>query len=159
MVKRALGFDREAAAIQVHGHDDLMVYRAKCCNPVRGEAIVGYITRGKGISVHSKSCPNVQNLVYDADRRIEVEWTGPKYSLYPVRLTLATADRRGLLADVTAAINDVHSNIQNIEARTGDDQAAIEVTLDIVDMHHLERIVSTLRKIDGVHQVRRVVSF
>jgi GTP diphosphokinase / guanosine-3',5'-bis(diphosphate) 3'-diphosphatase len=158
MVKRALGFDRDAA-IQVHGHDDLMVYRAKCCNPVRGEAIVGYITRGKGISVHSKSCPNVQNLVYDADRRIEVEWTGPKYSLYPVRLTLATADRRGLLADVTAAINDVHSNIQNIEARTGDDQAAIEVTLDIVDMHHLERIVSTLRKIDGVHQVRRVMSF
>jgi GTP diphosphokinase / guanosine-3',5'-bis(diphosphate) 3'-diphosphatase len=158
MVKRALGLDRDAA-IQVHGHDDLMVYRAKCCNPVRGEAIVGYITRGKGISVHSKSCPNVQNLVYDADRRIEVEWTGPKYSLYPVRLTLATADRRGLLADVTAAINDVHSNIQNIEARTGDDQAAIEVTLDIVDMHHLERIVSTLRKIDGVHQVRRVMSF
>jgi len=158
MVKRALGLSRDAA-IQVHGHDDLMVYRAKCCNPVRGEPIVGYITRGKGISVHSKSCPNVQNLVYDADRRIEVEWTGPKYGLYPVKLTLATADRRGLLADVTAAINDVHSNIQNIEARTGDDQASIEVTLDIVDMHHLEKIVSTLRKIDGVHQVRRVMSF
>jgi len=157
MVKRALGLGRDTA-IQVHGHDDLMVYRAKCCNPVRGESIVGYITRGKGISVHSKSCPNVQNLVYDADRRIEVEWTGPKYGLYPVKLTLATADRRGLLADVTAAINDVHSNIQNIEARTGDDQASIEVTLDIVDMHHLERIVSTLRKIDGVHQVRRVMS-
>ena len=157
MVKRALGLGRDTA-IQVHGHDDLMVYRAKCCNPVRGESIVGYITRGKGISVHSKSCPNVQNLVYDADRRIEVEWSGPKYGLYPVKLTLATADRRGLLADVTAAINDVHSNIQNIEARTGDDQASIEVTLDIVDMHHLERIVSTLRKIDGVHQVRRVMS-
>ena len=157
MVKRALGLSRDAA-IQVHGHDDLMVYRAKCCNPVRGEAIVGYITRGKGISVHSKSCPNVQNLVYDADRRIDVEWTGPRYDLYPVKLTLATADRRGLLADVTAAINNVHSNIQNIEARTGDEQASIEVTLDIVDMHHLERIVSTLRKIDGVHQVRRVMS-
>src|SRR6516164_7559253 len=157
MVKRALGLGRDAA-IQVHGHDDLMVYRAKCCNPVRGESIVGYITRGKGISVHSKSCPNVQNLVYDADRRIEVEWSGPKYGLYPVKLTLATADRRGLLADVTAAINDVHSNIQNIEARTGDEQASIEVTLDIVDMRHLERIVSTLRKIDGVHQVRRVMS-
>jgi GTP pyrophosphokinase len=157
MVKRALGLSRDAA-IQVHGHDDLMVYRAKCCNPVRGEPIIGYITRGKGISVHSKSCPNVQNLVYDADRRIDVEWTGPKYGLYPVKLTLATADRRGLLADVTAAINDVHSNIQNIEARTGDEQASIEVTLDIVDMRHLERIVSTLRKIDGVHQVRRVMS-
>jgi GTP diphosphokinase / guanosine-3',5'-bis(diphosphate) 3'-diphosphatase len=158
LVKRALGLSREIA-IQVHGHDDLMVYRGKCCNPVRGEPIIGYITRGKGISVHSKSCPNVQNLLYDADRRIEVEWTGPEYSVYPVRLTLTTADRRGLLADVTSAISDVHANIQNIEARTGDDQAEIDVTLDIVDMHHLDRIVSTLRKIDGVHQVRRVMSF
>ncbi len=158
IVKQALGLSHETA-IQVHGHDDLMVYRAKCCNPVRGEPIVGYITRGKGISVHSRSCPNVQNLMYDADRRIEVEWTGPKYTLYPVKLTLSTADRRGLLADVTAAISNVHSNIQNIEARTGDDQASIELTLDIVDMHHLDKIVSSLRKIDGVHQVRRVLSF
>jgi GTP pyrophosphokinase len=146
-------------AIEVHGHDDLMVYRAKCCNPIRGEPIVGYITRGKGISVHAKCCPNVENLLYDADRRIEVEWSGPKYSVYPVKLTLTTADRRGLLADVTSAISDVHSNIQNIEARTGDDQAEIEVTLGIVDMRHLDRIVSLLKKIDGVHQVRRVVGF
>jgi GTP pyrophosphokinase len=157
MVKRVLGLSRDVA-IQVHGHDDLMVYRARCCNPVRGEAIIGYITRGKGISVHSKSCPNVQNLLYDADRRIEVEWTGPKYSVYPVRLTLTTADRRGLLAEVTSAISDVHSNIQNIEARTGDEQAQIDVTVDIVDMHHLDRIISALRKIEGVHQVRRVMT-
>jgi GTP pyrophosphokinase len=158
IVKRALGLNRDMA-IQVHGYDDLMVYRAKCCNPVRGEPVIGYITRGKGISVHSKSCPNVQNLLYDADRRIEVEWTGPKYSLYPVRLTLTTADRRGMLAEVTSAISDIHSNIQNIEARTGDDEAEIDVTLDIVDMHQLDRIISTLRKIDGVYQVRRVMSF
>ncbi len=156
-VKRALGLSRDVA-IQVHGHDDLMVYRAKCCNPIRGEEIVGYITRGKGIAVHSKSCPNVQNLVYDADRRIEVEWAGPNYSLYAVKLTLTTADRRGLLADVTSAISSVHSNIQNIEARTGDDQACIDVTLDIVDMQHLDKIMSSLRKIDGVYRVKRVMS-
>jgi GTP pyrophosphokinase len=158
VVKHVLGLSRDVA-IEVHGHDDLMVYRAKCCNPIRGETIVGYITRGKGISVHAKCCPNVENLLYDADRRIEVEWSGPKYSVYPVKLTLTTADRRGLLADVTSAISDVHSNIQNIEARTGDDQAQIEVTLGIVDMRHLDRIVSLLKRIDGVHQVRRVVGF
>jgi GTP pyrophosphokinase len=155
-VKRALGISGDTA-IQVHGHDDLMVYRAKCCNPIRGEEIIGYITRGKGIAVHSKSCPNVQNLFYDAARRIEVKWVGPKYSLYPVRLTLFTRDRQGLLADVTAAISDVHSNIQNIEARTGDSQANIDVTVDIVDLEHLEKIISSLRKIEGVYQVERVM--
>ncbi len=154
--KRSLGLTRDLA-IQVHGHEDLMVYRAKCCNPIRGEAIVGYITRGKGIAVHSKSCHNVENLLYDADRRIEVKWAGPKYSLYPVKLTLFTADRRGLLADVTSVISGVQSNIQNIEARTGDNKAFIDVTLDIVDVEHLDKILSSLRKIDGVYQVERVM--
>jgi GTP pyrophosphokinase len=155
-VKRALGLSGDTA-IQVHGHGDLMVYRAKCCNPIRGEEITGYITRGKGIAVHAKSCPNVQNLLYDADRRIEVKWVGPKYNLYPVKLTLFTRDRQGLLADVTGAIADVHSNIEDIDVRTGDSQAHIEVTLDIVDLEHLEKIVSSLRKIEGVYQVERVM--
>jgi GTP diphosphokinase / guanosine-3',5'-bis(diphosphate) 3'-diphosphatase len=155
-VKRALGFSRDAA-IEVHGHGDLMVYRAKCCNPIRGEVIVGYITRGKGIAVHAKMCPNVQNLLYDSNRRIDVEWVGPKYGLYPVKLTLLTADRQGMLADVTSAISDVHSNIQNIEARTGDDRALIDVTLDIVDVQHLEKIISSLRKIEGVYEVQRIM--
>jgi len=155
-VKRVFGLNRDAA-IEVSGYDDLMVYRAKCCKPIRGEEIVGYVTRGKGIAVHSKSCPNVQNLMYDADRRIDVQWAGPKYSLYPVKLTLFTADRQGMLADVTSAISDVHSNIQNIEARTGDSRAMIDVTLDIVDVQHLEKVVSSLRKIEGVYQVERVM--
>ena len=154
-VKRALGISGDTA-VQVHGHDDLMVYRAKCCNPIRGEEITGYITRGKGIAVHAKHCPNVQNLLYDSDRRIEVKWVGPKYSLYPVKLTLFTRDRQGLLADVTGAIADVHSNIQDIEVRTADSQAHIDVTLDIVDLEHLEKVVSSLRKIEGVYQVERV---
>ncbi len=154
-MKRALGLSGDTA-IQVHGHGDLMVYRAKCCNPIRGEEITGYVTRGKGIAVHAKSCPNVQNLLYDADRRIEVKWVGPKYSLYPVKLTLFTRDRQGLLADVTGAIADVHSNIQDIEVRTADSQAHIDVTLDIVDLEHLEKIVASLRKVEGVYQVERM---
>jgi GTP diphosphokinase / guanosine-3',5'-bis(diphosphate) 3'-diphosphatase len=154
-VKQALGVASDGA-IQVDGHDDLMVYRAKCCNPVRGEEIIGYITRGKGIAVHAKNCSNVQNLLYDADRRIDVEWAGPKYTLYPVKLALLTEDRQGMLADVTAAIAGVHSNIQNIEARTGDRRANIDVTVDIVDIEHMGKIISSLRKIEGVYQVERV---
>jgi GTP diphosphokinase / guanosine-3',5'-bis(diphosphate) 3'-diphosphatase len=153
--KRVLRLGSDAA-IQVHGYGDLMVYRAKCCNPIRGEQIVGYITRGKGISVHSMNCPNVQNLMYDAERRIEVEWTGPKYTFYPVRLTLLTTDRQGMLAEITAVISGDRSNIQGIEARTGDNQASIDVTVDIVDKEHLEKIVSSLRKIEGVYRVERV---
>jgi len=153
--KRVLGI-RSDSAIQVHGHGDLMVYRAKCCNPIRGDQIVGYITRGKGISVHSINCPNVQNLMYDAERRIEVEWKGPKYTFYPVRLSLLTTDRQGMLAEITAVISGDRSNIQNLETRTGDNQAFIDVTVDIVDKTHLEKIVSSLRKIEGVYRVERV---
>ena len=153
--KRVLGLGSDSA-IQVHGHGDLMVYRAKCCNPIRGEQIVGYITRGKGISVHSRNCPNVQNLMYDAERRIEVEWTGPKYTFYPVRLSLLTTDRQGMLAEITAVISGDRSNIQNLETRTGDNQAFIDVTVDIVDKNHLEKIVSSLRKIEGVYRVERI---
>jgi len=154
-LKRVLGGSSDLA-IQVHGLDDLMVYRAKCCNPVRGEEIIGYITRGKGIAVHSRHCSNVQNLLYDADRRIDVQWVGPKLALYPIKLTLVTEDRQGLLADVTSVIANVHSNIQSFEARTTDSRATIDITVDIVDVEHLEKIVSSLRKIEGVYQVERV---
>jgi GTP diphosphokinase / guanosine-3',5'-bis(diphosphate) 3'-diphosphatase len=155
-VKRVLGMAPDSA-IQVHGHGDLMVYRARCCNPIRGEEIVGYITRGKGISVHAKNCKNVQSLFYDAERRIAVEWEGPKYTFYPVRLNLLTTDRQGMLAEVTAAISSDHSNIQDIEARTGNEQASIEVTVDIVDKEHLDKIVASLKRIEGVYQVERIM--
>lgn len=148
----------DGAAIKVHGQDDLMVYLAKCCNPIRGEPIVGYVTRGKGISVHSRACPNVQNLLYDAERRMDVEWSGRRQTLYPVKLTLTTEDRQGMLAEVTSVISDVRSNIQNIEARTGEERASIDVTLAIEDMQHLNKIVANLRKIEGVYQVRRVMN-
>jgi guanosine-3',5'-bis(diphosphate) 3'-pyrophosphohydrolase len=145
-------------AIKVRGQDDLLVYLAKCCNPIRGEPIVGYVTRGKGVAVHARSCPNVENLFYDAERRIDVEWAGPKQTVYMVKLTLATADRPRMLAEVTSAVSNVDSNIQYIEAKTGDEQASIDVTLSIHDLQHLNRIVSSLRGIDGVYDVKRVMN-
>ncbi|HZO98959.1 MAG TPA: bifunctional (p)ppGpp synthetase/guanosine-3',5'-bis(diphosphate) 3'-pyrophosphohydrolase [Terriglobia bacterium] len=156
-IKRAFGLGQEFA-IEVHGQNDLMVYRAKCCNPVRGEEIIGYITRGKGIAVHSKICPNVQNLLYDADRRIAVQWAGSGQSVYPVRLTLFTEDRTGMLAEVTSVISGVQSNIENVEVRTGDNEAFIDMTVDIVDVNHLAKIVSSLKKIEGVFEVERVMN-
>ncbi|MCZ6514671.1 MAG: bifunctional (p)ppGpp synthetase/guanosine-3',5'-bis(diphosphate) 3'-pyrophosphohydrolase [Acidobacteria bacterium] len=143
--------------IEVHGVDDLLVYRAKCCSPIRGDEIVGYITRGKGISVHAKDCPNVQSLIYDSARRIEVEWVGTMKELYPVKLTLYTEDRQGLLAEVTSVISETQSNIQNIEARTANQRAVIDVTLDVADRAQLENAIALLRRVNGVFDVERVM--
>jgi GTP pyrophosphokinase len=157
-VRRAFGSGEEK--IKVRGIDDLMVFRARCCNPIRGEKIIGYITRGKGVSVHSATCPNVINLLYDPERRIEVEWdkgdTGDAAAPYTVKLTMEVEDRKGLLAAVSAKIADINTNIRNMEAHTGDDRhARIDVTVEISDLKHLERVIKSLRGIDGVLDVER----
>ncbi len=156
VVKRVLGLGADAR-LQVKGFDDLLVYRAKCCNPIRGEDVIGYITRGKGVAVHSKNCPNVQNLLYDADRKIEVEWAGaaPSAEAYAVPLTILTEDRPGMLAEIAAAISEVKSNILNVEARTADERGTIDITVEIPDMKHLERVIASVKKIYGVYDVTR----
>jgi guanosine-3',5'-bis(diphosphate) 3'-pyrophosphohydrolase len=163
VVRRVFGGGSSGdAAIKVKGFGDLMVYRARCCNPIRGEAIVGYVTRGKGVAVHAKSCPNVINLMYEPERRIAVEWSGGKEAGkaaargYPVKLSVFSDDRKGMLKQITALISDDNTNIRNIEARTAEGQATIDVVLDIEDLPHLERIVRGLRKIPGVRDVQRV---
>ena len=111
VVRRVFGTDN--GAITVKGHGDLLVYRARCCNPIRGEKIVGYITRGKGVSVHSVSCPNVTNLAYDPDRRIAVEWEEGAEGGYEVRLAVGLQDRPGALAAVTAALAAVKTDVRS----------------------------------------------
>jgi GTP pyrophosphokinase len=145
-------------AIRVKGHGDLLVYRARCCNPIRGEAIVGYVTRGKGVAVHAVNCPNVTNLLYEPERRIDVEWSQDDGtpSAYPVKLTVFCDDRFGMLKQITAVISDTQTNIRNIEARTNNGQANVDIVLDIADLKHLENIVTGVRKIPGVHDVQRL---
>ncbi len=158
VVRRVFGADSNA--IKVRGHDDLLVYRARCCNPIRGEDIVGYVTRGKGVAVHAKSCPNVTNLLYDSDRRIAVEWARGTVQKdgngYPVKLTMFCDDRTGMLKQITAIVSDDNTNIRNIEIRTANSQATIDLVVDIVDVKHLDRMVAGLRKVPGVHDVQRV---
>jgi len=162
VIRRVFGQSAEGGAIEVKGHNDLMVYRARCCNPIRGEAIVGYVTRGKGVAVHAIGCPNVTNLMYEADRRIAVEWSRPAMmkrnnkSTYPVKLTVFCDDRPAMLKQLTAVISDDDTNIRNIEARTGDSQATIDIVIDIEDVKHLERVMNGLRKIPGIHDVQRL---
>jgi guanosine-3',5'-bis(diphosphate) 3'-pyrophosphohydrolase len=157
VVRRVFGGEH-SNAIRVKGQDDLLVYRARCCNPIRGEAVVGYVTRGKGVAVHSINCPNVMNLMYEPERRIEVEWgkeDGSPVS-FPVKLTVFCEDRFGMLKQITAVISDSKTNIRNIGARTENGQANVDIVIEIEDLKHLETIIQGVRKIPGVHDVQRL---
>ena len=155
VVRRVLGPAEDK--IKVRGFDDLMVFRARCCNPIRGEKIVGYITRGKGVSVHSAACSNVVNLLYDPERKIDVEWDkGTDASHYTVRLSLQVEDRKGILADVTSKIAGINTNIRNVEATSDADQRGrIDMTVEISDVKHLQKVVKALRNVEGVVDVER----
>ncbi len=150
----------EDLVIKVKGIDDLLVYRAKCCNPIRGEAIVGYVTRGKGVAVHALSCTNVQNLMYDVDRKIDVEWARSVSKDFPVKMVVHTEDRPGMLNQLTNALLAEQTNISSLEARQDDsrltDGAIIDMTVEVRDKKQLERIVSAMRRIPGVRDIERV---
>src|SRR5579875_2078063 len=153
---------RGSESLEVEGQNDLLVYRARCCNPIRGEEIVGYVTRGKGVAVHARSCPNVQNLLYEADRRIAVEWSRAGEQLpgqaqrYPVKITVVCDDRTGMLKELTAVISDENTNIRGVEIRHNDSgEAIIEFLVEAEDVRHLNRMVLGLRRVDGVRKVQR----
>ncbi|HEY7789680.1 MAG TPA: RelA/SpoT family protein, partial [Vicinamibacterales bacterium] len=156
VVRRVLGTGGDT--IKVSGIDDLMVFRARCCNPIRGERIVGYVTRGKGVSVHSASCPNVVNLLYDPERRIDVEWDkAGDATRYTVRLLMQVEDRKGILAAISSKIADINTNITNAAARTGEDhRGQIDLTVEIADVKHLQKVMKALRTVTGVLDIERV---
>jgi len=154
----SMGADKDLV-VKVKGVDDLLIYRAKCCNPIRGEAIVGYVTRGKGIAVHSQSCANVQNLMYEVERKIDVEWQRGEEETFPVKLLAYTEDRPGMLNQLTSVLAAEGTNIRSLEARSDDGRAAdgaiVDVTIEVKDKRQLERVVSALRRISGVRDIER----
>jgi GTP pyrophosphokinase len=155
-----LGKDSGDLIIQVKGINDLMVYRAKCCNPIRGEAIVGYVTRGKGVAVHSTNCSNVQNLMFEVERKIDVEWARAASDAFPVKIVVHTDDRPGMLNQLTSLLVNEQSNIRSLEAQADSkyagEGAVIDMTVEVRDKKQLERVVSAIRRISGVRDVERV---
>jgi len=149
-------------SLQVEGQNDLLVYRARCCNPIRGEEIIGYVTRGKGVAVHARSCPNVQNLLYESDRRIAVEWSrvgdqsANRPQRYPVKITVYCDDRAGMLKELTAVISDDNTNIRGVDIHQDDNgEAVVEFVVEAEDLHHLNRMVLGIRRVPGVRTVQR----
>jgi GTP pyrophosphokinase len=154
-VRKIFPFSGTSPAIKVKGYDDLMTYLAKCCNPLPGERIVGYITRGKGVAVHSANCPNVKNLMFNPDREIAVEWADQRQSQFQVELEVLMEDRQGILARVVSTVANLKTNIRQMDSRVNDGKATAELVLEIADLKHLEKVQRSIASVDGVVNVER----
>jgi GTP pyrophosphokinase len=149
----------EDLIVTVDGVDDLMITLSRCCNPIRGEPIVGYVTRGKGIGVHAKTCKNVENLMFEPERKVNVEWSRKGGKPFVVKIVIHTDDRPGMLNQFTSVLYTEGSNIRSLEARSDEergDGAIVDVTTEVKDKKQLEKITSALRRISGVRDVERV---
>ena len=155
-VKKFIGLGEDA--IIVKGVDNLLLTRARCCNPLRGEPIIGYISLGKGIVVHNKNCKNVKQLMVNRDRIVDVEWAKEdKQVIQSVKLLATTENRTGMLAGITNAIADIKTSIRNASAHvSNNDMGMIEVTVEVFDKKHLDRVTSSIKKVPGVLDVERV---
>lgn len=157
-VKKFIGLGEDA--IVVKGVDNLLTTRARCCNPIRGEEVIGYISLGKGIVVHNKRCKNVKQLMINKDRIVEVEWAkSEKEEIQSVRLLATTENRTGMLAGITNAIADIKTGIRGASARVSrNDRGLIEVTVEVFDKKHLDKVIKSIENVNGVITVERINS-
>jgi len=143
--------------IKVQGLDDILINFARCCHPLPGDSIVGYITRGRGVTVHTTDCLSVEKLEYDPERRVPVEWALRQDTTHPARITVVTHDQQGVLAGVSSAIAACNGNISRATVTTSQDKKAyLELTIDIRDLKHLNDIIHRVESLRGVLSVERV---
>ncbi|MEW6338666.1 MAG: RelA/SpoT family protein [Acidobacteriota bacterium] len=149
--QRASGHDE--AVIVVKGQRDMLTFRAQCCNPLPGDDIVGYVTRGRGVAVHSANCPNVRKLLFASEREVEVEWGGEAGS-YPAPLHVGFEDRPGMLAALSQAVSGEEANIRSCHLATHEGRmGTADLVVDVRGRGHLERVVAALRRVGGVTTV------
>jgi len=145
------------SGVLVRGAPDILVKLAKCCTPVPGDQIVGFVTRGQGVSVHQASCHNVQGLLKEPERMIEVEWAPSSKSVFLVQIQIEALDRSGLLSDVTRVLSEHHVNILSASVSTSDERLALSrFVFEMGDTTHLDRVLNAVRRIDAVYDVYRV---
>jgi len=143
--------------VKIKGIGDLLIHLSKCCNPVPGDPIIGFVTRGRGLSVHTVDCPNIDELDYDKDRIVEVNWDTKATSAHSVKITVLTVDRPGMLASVSSAITSAKANISHADITTSDDRrATLNFVVEILNAGHLEKVLKSVESVDGVVQARRI---
>ena len=142
--------------IIVKGIDNCLVKFSKCCNPLPGDEIIGYITKGRGVSVHRKDCVNVKELIKEENRIIDVYWENEEKASYNVDIEIEANDRMGLLSDILKAIANSKVNILAVNTKTGKDRIAIiYITLETKNLDELNGVLKNIRKVDSVYNVRR----
>jgi guanosine-3',5'-bis(diphosphate) 3'-pyrophosphohydrolase len=142
-------------ALLIKGVDNVMVRYAGCCNPLPGDKVVGYITRGRGVTIHAADCRNA--LDEDPNRKVDVEWDSTKEYIYPVRIRVDCKDKKGLLAEISNSISSQEANITNARVdTTGDKRAVCTFEMEIQDLNHLKRVIKALEKVKGVNRVERI---
>ena len=146
-----------SSGVLVKGAPDILVKLAKCCTPVPGDDIVGFVTRGSGVSVHQASCVNVAELMKEPERIIEVEWAPTSTSVFLVQIQVEALDRSGLLSDITRVLSEHHVNILSATITTSSDRLALsKFVFEMGDTTHLDRVLNAVRRIDAVYDVYRV---
>ncbi len=141
--------------VRIQGMENLMVRYSRCCQPVPGDEVIGYVTRGRGVSIHRTDCPNLLSLSRDPERRVEIEWTAEKGDRFYVKLYMRGSDRRGLLSDVAKAIADTGTNIQHAEINGTEAGVTGEFVVEVRDLSHLEKVRKAIARVKGVIMVER----
>ena len=141
--------------VRIQGVDGLMVRYAQCCQPVPGDPVVGYVTRGRGVSIHRSDCPNLLFLTDEPERRLEIDWQEQEGERFVVRLVLEGYDRRGLYADVAAAVSSTGTDIRSMELRTTDGKVTGMVLVEVENLAHLQKIMKASRRVKGITEVTR----
>jgi guanosine-3',5'-bis(diphosphate) 3'-pyrophosphohydrolase len=156
---RSRALKNSDSGVLVRGAPDILVKLAKCCTPVPGDEIVGFVTRGAGVSVHRSDCKNVAELLTEPERMIDVEWAPSSKSLFLVQIQVEALDRAGLLSDVTRVLSENHVNILSATVSTSSERLALSrFVFEMGDTTHLDRVLNAVRRIDAVYDVYRVNS-
>jgi guanosine-3',5'-bis(diphosphate) 3'-pyrophosphohydrolase len=159
LAKLAAKLRLSGRGVRIQGMDNLMVRYSRCCQPVPGDPVVGYITRGRGVSIHRTDCPNVLALARDPERRMEIEWAAEKGDRFFVKLYMQGTDRRGLLSDVAKAISDTGTDISHADMRASSGGMQGEFVVEVRDLAHLEKVRRAVTRVKGVIDVQRRESF
>lgn len=152
----AAGKRKSGTGVLVRGESGLMVRMARCCNPVPGDEIIGYVTRGRGVSVHRADCPNIGHNQDDINRLIDVAWDGATAENFQVSIEVVAYDRGGILAEVMAALAEMKVNIVNVNAKVQDNKTVtINMVIDIRDLPQLDFVMTKVRRVKDVYTVQR----
>jgi GTP pyrophosphokinase len=155
--RKAVSGKSDGTGVQVKGSRDLLMQLSRCCHPVPGDRILGYITRGRGLTIHAVDCPNLEALDYDKERLVEVEWDAATPSTHSVKMSIVAVDKTGVLANVSSAIAECHANISRAEIATREDQKAVlDFVVEVSDTRHLEQVLKAVERVDGVITARRM---